>query len=60
MSAWEKRAKEVEEVYGAHVDWEERFYECPFCGEPVYEDDWMEVALEEFICPICEDIDKED
>lgn len=57
---WEKRAKEVEEVYGAYVDWEERFYECPFCGEPVYEDDWMEIALEEFICPICEDIDKED
>ena len=36
------------------VDWEERFYHCPECGEPVYEDDWYEEELEKFICPICE------
>ena len=36
---WEKNAKYVESVFGAYVDWEERFYECPCCGEPVYECD---------------------
>ena len=53
-TAWEARAKEVEEVYDMPVDWDERFYICPACGEPIYEDDWMGVALEEFICPACE------
>ena len=33
---------------------------CPYCGEPVYEDDWSEESLEEFMCPICEDEDAED
>jgi len=51
---WEERAKEVEQVYGTYVDWKERFYECPDCGEPVYECDWSDSALEAFICPICE------
>ncbi len=51
---WEERAKEVEQIYGCYVDWEERFYECPDCGEPVYECDWSESILKSFICPICE------
>ena len=53
---WEKNAKEVEEVYGEFVvDWEEKFYICPECGEPVYECDWDESDLTRFFCPICED-----
>lgn len=59
MSAWEKRAREVIEVYGVHVDWEERFYECPECGEPIYECDWTKGELNEFICPICEFTEEE-
>lgn len=51
---WEENAKYVEHVYGCYVDWEERFYECPECGEPVYECDWDENQLCDFICPICE------
>ena len=39
---WEKIAKEVEQIFGAYVDWEERFYECP-----EYEE------LKEEVCPIC-------
>ena len=50
---WEANAKYVEEVYGAYVDWEERFYECPECGEPVYECDWDVNELTDFLCPIC-------
>lgn len=50
---WEERAKQVYYDYGSFVDWEERFYHCPECGEPIYEDDWYEEELKEFICPIC-------
>lgn len=52
---WEKNAIEARDTYGAHVDWEERFYECPECGEPIYECDWSERNLTKFLCPICED-----
>ena len=53
---WESNAKYVERVYGAYVDWEERFYICPECGEPVYEFDWSNDIdfLLDFLCPICE------
>lgn len=51
-NAWELNANVVKEVFGGHVDYEKRFYLCPYCGEPVYEKDWSEETLEEFICPI--------
>ena len=53
MKMWESRAKYVEQVFGGYVDWEERFYLCPECGEPVYECDWDENELCDEICPIC-------
>lgn len=49
---WEENAKIVETVYGGFVDWEERFYNCPECGEPIYESDWSTLDLVE-ICPVC-------
>lgn len=48
--AWEKVAKMCEEIFGAYVDWEERFFICPECDEPIYECDWEDFI----ICPICE------
>lgn len=51
---WESNANYVSKVYGGFVDWEERFYICPECGEPVYEDDWDETELCDYICPICD------
>lgn len=52
MNHWEEAAKYCEETYGIFVDWEERFFICPECDEPLYECDW---PSEEFIsCPICE------
>ena len=50
---WEQNAHYVQDCYGCHVDWEERFYECPECGEPIYECDWSQRELEEALCPIC-------
>ena len=58
--AWENNAHKVKNDYGGFVDWEERFYNCPFCGEPVYDDDWADDELEIYLCPICEDIDADD
>ncbi len=55
MTQWERNAVEARDIYGAHVDWEERFYECPECGEPIYEDDWSESELRDYFCPVCED-----
>lgn len=51
---WEANAKLVEEVYGGYVDWEERFYLCPECDEPIYECDWSTLELTKHLCPICE------
>lgn len=58
-SLWEINAKIVENEYDGFVDWEEEFYECPYCGEPVYKEDWEIGDFDNFICPICEDVDLE-
>ena len=47
---WEYAAKMCEDVYGIFVDWEERFFICPECDEPIYECDFSEFS----ICPVCE------
>lgn len=57
---WEINAKIAEDVYGMYVDWDERFYECPECGEPVYECDWRASDLNQYLCPICEYVHEED
>ena len=55
MTQWERNAVEARDTYGAYVDWEDRFYECPECGEPIYECDWTESELCNVLCPICGD-----
>jgi hypothetical protein len=54
---WNRMAEHVEWDYGCQVDWEEKFFICPDCGEPVYCDDW---DWHDFLddgnndcCPIC-------
>lgn len=58
MNQWEINAKIVENVYGGYVDWEERFYNCPECEEPIYECDWTSEELKEMLCPVCEYVDE--
>lgn len=50
---WEDNAIHVENTYGTFVDWEEKYYLCPECGEPIYEDDWDDDRLAFELCPIC-------
>ena len=55
MVMWEKLAKYCEETFGIYVDWEERFFVCVECDEPIYEEDWSAGELLELggCCPIC-------
>lgn len=53
MNKWESNANYVARVYGSFVDWDECFYICPECGEPIYECDWDEDELWDAYCPIC-------
>lgn len=38
----------------AMVDFDEKFFICPECGEPVYADDWEDTDFDGVKCPICE------
>lgn len=58
MTYWVRNANIVEKR-GSEVNWEEEFYICPDCGEPVYSDDWDDSDLRDNVCPIC-GLDKED
>lgn len=49
---WAINARLVETVFGGYVDWNERFYNCPECEEPIYECDWSEDELMD-LCPVC-------
>lgn len=53
MKTWEEVAFELEKNYGAYVDWDERFFECPECGEPIYECDWSIADFTNCFCPVC-------
>ena len=50
---WKNAALYCRKTFGSHIDWEEEFFECPECGEPIYKVDW-EDHDDWNICPICE------
>lgn len=49
---WKEMALYCLDIYGVQVDWEEEFFICPECGEPILKEDWTDDELEN--CPICE------
>ena len=48
---WKQAANVVAEVYGCFVDYEEGFFICPECGEPIYACDWQSHDFS--TCPVC-------
>ena len=52
MDKWKQIARYLEDEYGTFVDWDEEFFICPDCGEPIYHVDWD--AEELHACPVCE------
>lgn len=50
--SWEQAAHHCEETYGVFVDWDEEFFICAECGEPIYKVDWKPDELD--TCPVCE------
>lgn len=59
MTLWERIAFRL--THDTIIDWEERFFVCPECGEPIYEDDWRESDYTlgrtfdgNYYCPVCE------
>lgn len=49
---WEYAAEYCRDIYGTPIDWVERFFLCPECGDPIYEEDWSEIN-EWHTCPVC-------
>ena len=49
---WKQAANAAAEVYGCFVDYEEGFFICPKCGEPIYACDWYYHDFS--VCPVCE------
>jgi hypothetical protein len=56
MDNWNKIAHHIEVNYGSLVDWDDRFFYCPECHEPIYEDEWVDFDFldgnNNFICPV--------
>lgn len=52
FKSWEEVAHYCEDTFGVYVDWEERFFDCPECGEPLYECDWTDYPFN--TCYVCE------
>lgn len=63
MGNWYNLAKYCERTYITFVDFDEEFFICPECEEPIYSDDWepSDFTLGErfrgkMYYPICENI----
>ena len=49
---WRQAANLAAKVYGCPVNYEEGFFVCPECGEPIYACDWQDHDFN--TCPVCE------
>lgn len=51
--SWERVATFIEKEFDTYINWEEEFFVCPECGDPVFKADYpmIEVGM---LCPICE------
>ena len=40
------------QTFGIYVNWEDRYFLCPECEEPILEEDWEDYDMDN--CPVCE------
>ena len=57
--SWQYIATFVEKDYAGYVDWDEEFFICPECGEPIYKCDYPYISMG-MICPVCETMVEEE
>ena len=58
MSYWELAAGLAEEQ-GSECNYEEGYFICPHCNEPVFEGDWTDDQMfkdNSVMCPICNEL----
>lgn len=62
MSIWERTARKLKKENDTIVNWNEGFFICPECIEPIYSDDWADFDYicdtkhrNNIYCPICEE-----
>jgi len=53
FTSWADAAKFCEKTFGSYIDWDEGFFICPECCEPIYESDWDDHDNWSR-CPICD------
>ena len=56
MINWELAARAAEKDCGAEVNYNEEYFVCPECDEPIFSDDWESedfMAAGSIVCPIC-------
>lgn len=53
IETWQEAAIYCEENFGSFVNWTERYFICPECNEPIYEEDWEDRYYWDS-CPVCE------
>lgn len=53
MKNWVEMATYIEKTYNTFVDWEEEFFICPECDEPIFSEDYNQFDSFESCCPIC-------
>ena len=50
MTNWEVVARLLDNIYKIHVDYKNRFFDCPECDNSIYEVSWNDISI---TCPIC-------
>ena len=48
---WRFAAEYCEREYGVYVNWDEVFFICPECGEPLFKEDYGDHCW--VVCPVC-------
>ena len=54
LKTWAQAAEFCSKEYGSYINYEEKYFICPECGDPIYECDWETYYYFWNLCPVCE------